>query len=96
MKSKKSLRAQQKESTAGVSPRSNDPLDYTTFGELSEIITRNFDVFQSVLSNKQAVIRLMQDFANVRNPIAHCTVLDQVEQDRLKLMVETWFKVIMI
>ena len=81
---------------AGVSPRSNDPLDYTTFGELSEIITRNFDVFQSVLLNKQTINRLMQDFINVRNPIAHCTVLDQVEQVRLKLMVETWFKVIMI
>ena len=39
----------QKESDTGMTRRSSDELDYTTFGELSMIINSNWDVFWRVV-----------------------------------------------
>jgi hypothetical protein len=47
-----------RESETGMTPRSDQPLDFTTFGELSEIIKANWDLFGAILSNVKAVERV--------------------------------------
>lgn len=80
------------EKDAGVSRRSDDPLDFTTFGELSIIISSNWDAFGSVLSSKKAVEKVSASLNTLRNPIAHCCPLAEDEELRLRLALRDWFR----
>lgn len=82
----------QKELDAGVTKRSVDELDYTTFGELSVIITANWDIFGGLFNSKKAVEKVMASLNALRNPIAHCSPLAEDEEVRLQLTVRDWFR----
>lgn len=82
----------QKELDAGVSRRSQDELDYTTFGELGIIISSNWDLFGGIFNSKKAVEKVMASLNALRNPIAHCTPLAEDEQLRLQLTLRDWFR----
>lgn len=84
---------QAEENDSVMTRRSDSDLDYLTFGHLKEIITKNFDVFNSVLTSKRAVEGIMTQLIQLRNPIAHCCPLAQDEKDRLELTVRDWFRV---
>ncbi len=77
---------------AGVTQRSTDKLDYTTFGELTVIITSNWDVFGSVFNSKRAVERVLSNLNTLRSPIAHCSLISDDEVVRLRLTVHDWFR----
>jgi|SRR5688572_17067482 len=82
----------QREIDAGVTLRSEDPIDFTTFGELGEIIKGNWDVFGSLFSSPKAVEKVMATLNHVRGPIAHCSPLGEDEVLRLRLSVKDWFR----
>ena len=82
----------QREREAGITPRSLEPLDYTNFGELGEIIKKNWSLFASVFSNMKAVERVMSNLNTLRNPIAHCSMLAEDEKLRLELSLRDWFR----
>lgn len=82
----------QKELDAGVTRRSTDELDYTTFGELSVIIISNWALFGGLFNSKKAVEKVMASLNALRNPIAHCSPLAEDEQLRLQLAVRDWFR----
>jgi hypothetical protein len=82
----------QKEVDSGVTRRSTDELDYTTFGELSVIITSNWDVFGALFDSRKAVEKVMGSLNMLRGPIAHCTPLAEDEVLRLQLTVRDWFR----
>lgn len=82
----------QKELDAGITRRSLDELDYTTFGELSVIIINNWDLFGGLFNSKKAVEKVMASLNALRNPIAHCSPLAEDEQLRLQLTVRDWFR----
>lgn len=82
----------QREIDSGFTRRSEYPIDYTTFGELSVIIGANWDVFGAIFSSKRAIERIMNSLNLLRGPIAHCSPLSEDEVDRLKLTVKDWFR----
>lgn len=82
----------QKERDLGITPRSDEPIDYTNFGELSEIIKYNWDVFGSVFNSVKAVERVLASLNTLRGPIAHCSTLAEDEVLRLKLSMKDWFR----
>jgi hypothetical protein len=82
----------QKELDSGVTRRSLDELDYTTFGELSVIITSNWDVFGGLFGSRKALEKVMASLNMLRGPIAHCTALAEDEVLRLQLTVRDWFR----
>lgn len=82
----------QREIDSGVSRRSTDNLDYTTFGELTVIITSNWDIFGSVFNSRKAVERVLSNLNTLRSPIAHCSKLSEDEIIRLRLTVRDWFR----
>lgn len=84
----------QKEVDNGVTRRSEDSIDYTTFGELSVIITTNWDLFGTIFTSRRAVEKVMSSLNLLRGPIAHCCPLSEDEIDRLKLTVKDWFRII--
>lgn len=82
----------QKELDAGISRRSLDELDYTTFGELSDIIQANGEVFGGLFNSKKGMQKVMANLNALRNSIAHCSPLAEDEQLRLQIAVRDWFR----
>lgn len=83
---------QQAEIDKAVTPRSDHPIDYTTFGELSQLMTSNWDLFDQTFSSKKAVERVMASLNTLRGPIAHCSPLAEDEIVRLRLSVRDWYR----
>lgn len=83
----------EKEESEGVPPRSKRRIDYTSFGELGEIIKANWDVFQGVFSNAtlDRVSRVIQRLNFARGPIAHSGIVPPEESVRLKLAIRDWY-----
>jgi hypothetical protein len=82
-----------KEIDSGITPRSERLIDYTTFGELSQLITDNWELFDPVFQSKTAVSNVSNQLNLLRGPIAHCNPTDEMEQERLNLAVRTWFRI---
>ena len=72
--------------------RSEELIKYTNFGELSVIITNNWDLFGAIFSSRRAVERVMNSLNLLRGPIAHCCPITEDEVDRLRLTVKDWFR----
>jgi hypothetical protein len=85
---------QKRELDAGIALRSENALDYTTFGQLGDIIRANWTDFAGMLSNQSALNRVLFSLNMSRGTIAHCGVLAEDEIDRLKLNVKDWFRVL--
>ncbi|MBZ9962387.1 Swt1 family HEPN domain-containing protein [Mesorhizobium sp. BR1-1-2] len=85
---------QQREQEAAVTSRSENELDYVSFGQLGEIIRSNWVLFGGILSNQKAMGRVMFSLNTLRGPIAHCGILAEDEVDRLKLTVKDWFRLL--
>lgn len=83
-----------KEIDSGVTLRSREPIDFTTFGELTEIIKSNWETFSSIFKSVKAVEKVMSSLNTLRGPIAHCTFLAEDEQLRLQLSVRDWFRLL--
>jgi hypothetical protein len=83
-----------REASEGLPPRSNRLIEYTTFGELSEIIRENWESFSGIFSNasKNRVLRVLARLNHARGPIAHCNLLPEEESVRLKLAIRDWYK----
>ena len=82
----------QREIDAAVTPRSTKPIDFTTFGELGEIIKANWDIFGDTFNSQKAVEKVMANLNALRGPIAHCSPLAQDEVVRLQLSLRDWFR----
>jgi hypothetical protein len=83
---------QETEAKKGFTPRSADPLDFLTFGELGELIKSNWDDFGAIFTTKAAVERVLADLNTIRGPVAHCSPLAEDEVVRLRLAVRDWFR----
>lgn len=81
-----------REVDSAMTRRSDDELDYTTFGELSIIICGNWDLFGGILTSQKAVEKIMGNLNSLRGPIAHCSLLAEDEVLRLRLAVRDWFR----
>lgn len=82
------------ELNAGVSIRSDEPLDYANFEELGEIIKNNGDVFGSIFTSQKGIERVLASLSTLRGPITHCSELAEDEVLRLTLNVHDWFRLI--
>ena len=83
-----------READAGVSLRSESDIDYTTFGQLGDIIRKNWTDFAGMMSNPSALSRVIFQLNMLRSAIAHCGILADDEVDRLKLAIKDWFRVL--
>lgn len=81
-----------REKESGVTQRSSEKIDYTSFGELGEIVRHNWETFSDTFNNKKAFSKVMASLNNLRGPIAHCSPLAADEVVRLNLMLKDWFR----
>ena len=82
------------EEDGGLTSRSDSPIDYTTFGELIQIINKSWDIFATIFNSQRAVQRVLTNLNGLRGPIAHCCPLAEDEIDRLNLTVKDLFRMI--
>lgn len=81
-----------KEADSGFTERSELKIDYTTFGELTEIVQANWDAFSNLFRNPKAFSKIMSSLNQLRGPIAHCCPLAADEVVRLNLTMKNWFR----
>lgn len=83
----------QKEEDSGFTIRSLEKIDYTTFGELGQIVTKNWEAFEDLFKRgSRAFAKIMTNLNQLRGPIAHCSPLAEDEIVRLELTVKDWFR----
>jgi hypothetical protein len=82
----------EREANAGVTQRSTEEIDYINFGELSQIVTANWQAFSDTFNNQQAFVKVMATLNALRAPIAHCGALAPDEVVRLRLSIKDWFR----
>jgi len=81
-----------REAESGFTQRSERKIDYTTFGELTEIVQSNWEAFENLFRNQRAFTKIMSSLNQLRGPIAHCCPLAEDEVVRLNLAVKDWFR----
>lgn len=82
-----------REEDSGFTIRSENHIDYTTFGELSQIVTGNWEAFEVLFKRGQRSFqKIMTNLNQLRGPIAHCSPLAEDEILRLELTVKDWFR----
>tara|TARA_R110001599_G_C12047752_1_gene641837 strand:- start:263 stop:796 length:534 start_codon:yes stop_codon:yes gene_type:complete len=81
----------QRELDHAVAPRSANEIDYTTFGQLGDIVRHRWDDFE-IFNSKKGFNRVMTNLNVLRGPIAHCCPLPKSEAVRLNSTVEDWFR----
>jgi hypothetical protein len=82
----------QREIDSGVTQRSEKEIDFTTFGELGEIVRHNWTSFDTLFASQKAFSKIMTSLNILRGPIAHCCPLAEDEVVRLTLTVKDWFR----
>lgn len=81
-----------REAESGFTQRSEKKIDYTTFGELTEIVQASWEAFENLFRNQRAFSKIMSSLNQLRGPIAHCCPLAEDEVVRLNLAVKDWFR----
>jgi energy-converting hydrogenase A subunit M len=84
---------QRDEKDTAMSIRSDDPLDYTNFGELIDIFNANWSDFSDTLRSPKAMQTILSQFNKIRNVVAHSCALNVDEITRFKLLVKDWFRI---
>lgn len=82
----------QREEESGITIRSTREIDYTTFGELGEMVRANWQTFSDTFNNEKAFTKVMGSLNLLRGPIAHCSPLAEDEVVRLRLTLKDWFR----
>ena len=82
-----------REEDSGFTIRSEEKIDYTTLGELTQIVDKNWEAFENLFTRgKRAFQRIMANLNQLRGPMAHCCPLAEDEVVRLELTVKDWFR----
>lgn len=82
-----------KEKDTPISIRSDDPLSYTNFGELIDILNANGSDFFDTIRSQRAMQQVLIQFNSIRNVIAYSNDLSEDEIVRLKLLIKDWFRI---
>lgn len=83
-----------REIDSAITQRSQRMIDYTTLGQLGQILRENWDLFEHQFTSKNAVSSVLVRLNLARGPIAHCCAISDLEMERLRLAVHDWFHTI--
>lgn len=83
---------QDKEKDSVISVRSDDPLSYTTFGELIPIFEANWDDFTAMIRSRKAMKQILSQLNMLRSVIAHSCELNDDEITRFELLIKDWMR----
>ncbi len=73
-------------------PRGDEPLNYTEFGDLTSIIAQNWGQFEAHLRNQDWVRQIISTLERSRNVIMHSGDLTNVDLERIGTVIRDWIK----
>jgi hypothetical protein len=73
-------------------PRGDDPLNYTEFGDLTAIISRNWDQFEAHMRSQEWVRHIVGTLERSRNVIMHSGELTSVDFERIGTVIRDWVR----
>ncbi|MGP0072512.1 MAG: Swt1 family HEPN domain-containing protein [Bryobacteraceae bacterium] len=73
-------------------PRGDDPINYTEFGDLTSIISQNWDQFEAHLRNQDWVRQIISTLERSRNVIMHSGDLASSDLERIGTVIRDWVK----
>ncbi len=87
------IKIQKDEKESAMSVRSENPLDYTNFGELICIFEANWSDFSDLFRSLKSIKDTLSPLNKIRNVIAHSCELNDDEILRFKLLIKDWFRI---
>src|SRR5690242_2690552 len=73
-------------------PRGDEPLNYTEFGDLTSIISQNWEQFEAHLRNQDWVRQIISTLERSRNVIMHSGELGNEDLERIGTVIRDWAK----
>jgi hypothetical protein len=71
-------------------PRGDQPLNYTEFGDLTAIIGQNWELFEPHLRNQEWVRQILSTLERSRNVIMHSGELASADIERIGTVIRDW------
>ena len=87
------LRKQNDEKDTPFSERSEEPIYYTDFKDLIEIIEANCGDFSDTFRSIESIKSTLKTLNVLRRPIAHNSILEEDEILRFKLHIKDWVRI---
>jgi hypothetical protein len=84
---------QDREKDSPMSIRSTDPLTYTNFGELIDILNANWADFADTIRSQKAMQRILSELNSLRGVVAHSADLNDDEIARFQLLIRDWLRI---
>jgi hypothetical protein len=72
--------------------RGQDPINYTTFGDLKNIMQNNWDAFEDLIGNLPWASGIFDVIERSRNVIMHSGTLEREDIERLGVNIRDWVK----
>jgi Swt1-like HEPN len=72
--------------------RGQDPINYTTFGDLKNIMQNNWDAFEDLIGSLTWASGIFDVIERSRNVIMHSGMLEREDIERLGVNIRDWIK----
>jgi hypothetical protein len=72
--------------------RGNDPINYTTFGDLKNVMQNNWDCFEVLIGSLPWASGIFDVVERSRNVIMHSGTLEREDIERLGVNIRDWIK----
>lgn len=72
--------------------RGQDPINYTTFGDLKNIMQNNWDAFEDLIGNLPWASSIFDVIERSRNVIMHSGTLEREDIERIGVNIRDWVK----
>lgn len=85
-------RMEEEQSAKWHAQRGQDPINYTTFGDLKNIMQNNWDAFQDLIGSLPWASGIFDVIERSRNVIMHSGMLEKEDIERLGVNIRDWVK----
>jgi hypothetical protein len=85
-------RIEDEQSAKWHAQRGHDPINYTTFGDLKNIMQNNWDSFEDLIGSLTWASGIFDVIERSRNVIMHSGMLEREDIDRLGVNIRDWVK----
>jgi hypothetical protein len=85
-------RLEDEQSAKWHAQRGQDPINYTTFGDLKNMMQNNWDVFEDLIGSLPWASGIFDVIERSRNVIMHSGMLEREDIERLGVNIRDWVK----
>ena len=86
------IRMEEEQSAKWHAQRGQDPINYTTFGDLKNIMQNNWDAFEDLIGSLPWASGIFDVIERSRNVIMHSGMLEKEDIERLGVNIRDWVK----